>query len=92
MCVFQQPGEECEEIRAGTSLAPTGNGQSLVKKEKQVFKTFQMGNPGTSLVARWLRLQAAKAGDGGSFPGQGTSSHMPKLRVNMPQLRPAAAK
>ena len=27
----------------------------------------------------------------GSIPGQGTRSHMPQLRVCMPQIRPGAA-
>ena len=49
---------------------------------------------GTSLVVQWLRLHAPNAGVRGSIPGQGTGSHMPQLRVCMPQLRSqqAAAK
>ena len=47
---------------------------------------------GTSLVVQWLRLQAPNAGCLGSIPGQGTRSHMPQLRVRMPQLRPGTAK
>ncbi|TEA30083.1 hypothetical protein DBR06_SOUSAS18210011, partial [Sousa chinensis] len=40
-----------------------------------------------SLVAQWLRLCAPNAGGPGLIPGQGTRSHMPQLRVCMPQLR-----
>ena len=32
---------------------------------------------GTSLVVRWLRLNAPNAGDPGSIPGHGTRSYMP---------------
>ncbi|TEA36264.1 hypothetical protein DBR06_SOUSAS18910032, partial [Sousa chinensis] len=34
-----------------------------------------------------LRLCAPNAGGPGSIPGQGTISHMPQLRVCMPQLK-----
>ncbi|TEA35059.1 hypothetical protein DBR06_SOUSAS33710015, partial [Sousa chinensis] len=40
-----------------------------------------------SLVAQWLGRHAPNAGGPGSVPGQGTRSHMPQLRVPMPQLR-----
>ncbi|TEA33049.1 hypothetical protein DBR06_SOUSAS46710003, partial [Sousa chinensis] len=40
-----------------------------------------------SLVAQWLRRRAPDAGGPGSTPGQGTRSHMPQLRVCMPQLK-----
>ena len=36
---------------------------------------------GTSLVVWWLRLCAPNAGDLGSITSQGTSSHVPQLRV-----------
>ncbi|TEA39747.1 hypothetical protein DBR06_SOUSAS31510017, partial [Sousa chinensis] len=39
------------------------------------------------LVAQWLRLHAPNAGGPGSIPGQGTRSHMPQLRVRIPQQR-----
>ena len=42
---------------------------------------------GTSLVVQWLRLCSPKAGGPGSIPAQGTRSHMPQLRVLMPQLK-----
>ena len=32
------------------------------------------------------------AGGPGLIPGQGTKSHIPPLRIHMPQLRPRAAK
>ena len=47
---------------------------------------------GTSLVVRWLRLQAHNAGDPGTIPGQGTGAHMLQPRVCMPKLRPGAAR
>ena len=37
--------------------------------------------PGTSLVVQWLRLRVPDAGGLGSIPGQGTSSHMPQLKI-----------
>ena len=46
---------------------------------------------GTSLVVQWLRLCAPNAGAPGLMPGQGTRSHMPQLRVRMPQLGPSIA-
>ncbi|TEA28872.1 hypothetical protein DBR06_SOUSAS4010089, partial [Sousa chinensis] len=42
---------------------------------------------GTSLVVQWLRLHTPNAGSPGSIPGQGTRSHMPQLRVRVPQLK-----
>ena len=39
---------------------------------------------GTTL---WLRLCTPNAGGPGSIPGQGTRSHMPQLRIRMPQLK-----
>ena len=55
---------------------------------------------GTFLVIQWLRLQAPTAGNLGLIPSQGTRSHMPQLRICIPQLkrsqvlqlRPTAAK
>ena len=35
---------------------------------------------GTSLGVQWLRLCPPNAGDLGSFPGQGTRSHVPQPR------------
>ena len=43
--------------------------------------------PGTSLVAQWLRLHTPNTGDWGSTPGQGTRSHIPQLKVRVPQLK-----
>ena len=42
---------------------------------------------GTSLVVQWLRLCTLEAGPPGLIPGQGTRSHMPQLRVQMPHLK-----
>ena len=42
---------------------------------------------GTSLVVQWLSLHAPNAGGLGLIPSQGTRSHMPQLRVRMPQLK-----
>ena len=47
---------------------------------------------GTSLVTQWLRLCTPNAGGSGLVPGQGTRSHMQKLRVCILQLQiPRAA-
>ena len=32
-------------------------------------------------MVQWLRLHATSAGDPGSTPGQGTRSHMPRLKT-----------
>ena len=60
------------------------------------IKTCGIG--GTSLVVQWLRLHAANTGGLGSIIGQGTRSHMTKLRIHILQLgvrmlqrRPGAA-
>ena len=37
-------------------------------------------------MVQWLRLHALNTGGPGSIPGWGTRSHMPQLRVHMPQL------
>ena len=42
---------------------------------------------GTSLLVQWLRFLVSNAGGLGSIPGRGTRSHMPQLRVHMPQLK-----
>ena len=42
---------------------------------------------GTSLVVQWLRLHTPNALSLGSIPGQGTGSHMRKLKVRLPQLK-----
>ena len=42
---------------------------------------------GTFLVVQWVRLLAPNAGDLGLIPVQETGSHMPHLRVCMPQLK-----
>ena len=44
----------------------------------------------TSLVVRWLRLHTPNAGSLGSITGQGPRSHMPQLRICMPQLKDTA--
>ena len=42
---------------------------------------------GTSLMEQWIRLRTRNAEGLGSIPGQGTRSHMPQLRVRVPQLK-----
>ena len=67
---------------------------------------IQEGALGTSLVVQWLRVCTPNAGGLGSIPGQGTRSHMPRLKSpyattkypthgngsRVAQLRPDAAK
>ncbi|TEA24312.1 hypothetical protein DBR06_SOUSAS4410010, partial [Sousa chinensis] len=47
---------------------------------------------GTSLVVQWLRLHTPSEGGLGSIPSQGTRSHMPQIRVHMPQLEDLACR
>ena len=74
----------------------TRNSQSNPEKEEQSLRhhTFwfqsilqSYSNQGTSLVVQWLRLHIPSAERPGSIPGQGTRSHMPQLRVRVPQLK-----
>ena len=46
----------------------------------------------TSPDVQWLILHTPNAQVPGSIPGQGTRSHMPQLRVHVPQLRTCIAK
>ena len=39
-----------------------------------------------SPVVQWLRLCVPSVAGPGSIPGHGTRSHMPQLRVQMPEL------
>ena len=48
--------------------------------EKRDHEPLKNKHRGTFLVVQWLRLQAPNAGGLGSFPVQGTRSHMPQLR------------
>ena len=57
---------------------------SIISSFKNHFGDFP-GGP----VAKTL---CSNAGGLGLIPGQGTRSHMPLLRVRMPQLRTSAAK
>ena len=50
------------------------------KKEKEKEKGRKKRGSGTSVEVQWLRLCAPNAGDPGSIPGQGTRSHMLRLR------------
>ena len=43
------------------------------------------GHAGTFLLVQWLRYHTPNAEGLGSIPGQGTRSHMPQLRICMPQ-------
>ena len=43
-------------------------------------------------MVQWLRLQAPRAGDLGSIPGQGTISQTLQLRVCKPQLKGLACR
>ncbi|TEA35753.1 hypothetical protein DBR06_SOUSAS1110111, partial [Sousa chinensis] len=40
-----------------------------------------------SLVVQWLRQHAPNAGGPGLIPGQRSRSHMPQIRVCVPQLK-----
>ena len=62
---------------------------SLDSSADVVSTSMQRLCPGTSLMVKWvrMRLRAPHARGVGSIPGQGTRSHMPHLRVCMPQLK-----
>ena len=45
------------------------------------FSFFLIPGFGTYLVAQWLRLHTPNAGIPGSIPSQGTTSHMPQLKI-----------
>ena len=68
-------------------------GTSFLKLGKSVhfFKTW-LPYLGTSPVVQGLRLCAPNAGVLVSIPGEGTRSHMARLRVHMAQPRPSAMK
>ena len=55
-------------------------------KEKNKVK-IRNDTPGTSQMAQCLRLHAPKTGSWDLIPGQGTTSHVSKLRVHMLQLK-----
>ena len=59
-----------------------GNVQPLWKTVWRFLKKLKRR---TSLVVQWLSLHVPSAGGPGSIPDQGTRSHMPQLRVCMPQ-------
>ena len=60
--------------------------QQQQKKSMSILSiNFQVW--GTFLVVQWLGLCTPNAGGPGSIPGQRTRSHMPQLRVLMPQLK-----
>ena len=57
-----------------------GMRQSMGSQDSNMPKWFNWK------VVQWLRLHALNVGGLGSIPGQGTRSHMPQLRVHMPQI------
>ena len=58
--------------------------KEVLKLRAESWKVVRMG---ISLVVQWLRLCNPNAGNPGSIPGQGTRSHMVKLRVCRLQLK-----
>ena len=71
----------------GTAMGGTfggwGSGVHSKVLEKGSTQEWEMG---TSLVAQWLRLWAAKAGGQGSIPGQWTGSHMLQLKTKFSKI------
>ena len=57
---------------AGLTWMDTSPGWGLVEKGLST---------GTSLAVQWVRLHAPNAGGPGSFPGQGTRSHMLQWKI-----------
>ena len=52
-----------------------------------MVKALQLKCRGSSMVVQWLRLCTLNTGGLVSMSGQETRSHMPQLRVYMPQLK-----
>ena len=46
-----------------------------------MFEITVVSSTGTSLMVQWLRLHTPNAGGPGLIPGQGTRSHMPRLKI-----------
>ena len=69
---------------APTHPSPSARGQSPLVNSACRLVRFQVV---TSLVVQQLRLLPPNAGGQGSIPGQRTRSHIPQLRVCMPQLK-----
>ena len=76
-------GAQCMEWKKMNELQFIGEVRSINVQE--TGSSVWLGNRevGASLVVQWLILNA---GGPGSIPGQGTRSHMPQLRVRLPQL------
>ena len=70
------PGSGIESV----SPALAGGFFSTWPSGKARVLTLKSRRQGTSLVAQWLRLRAPTTEGLGSIPGQGTRSHMPRLK------------
>ena len=73
----------------GSSAHGIFQARVLSQMRKMKFKEVKEG---TSLVVQWLRLRDPNAGGLGSIPGQGTRSHILRLKILNAATRPAAAK
>ena len=74
------------KINIQKSVAFLYTNNEISERECKKDHTFQNHTLRTSLVVQWLRLHNPNAGGPGSIPGQGTRSHVPQVRVRMPQL------
>ena len=73
----------------GSSAHGIFQARVLSQMRKMKFKEVKEG---TSLVVQWLRLRDPNAEGLGSIPGQGTRSHILRLKILHAATRPAAAK
>ena len=84
----------CSCGRSGTR--PGGGGGEIrlgaAGREAGCQPRNKRSDEGISLVVQWLRLHAPNVGSPDLNPGQGTRSHMPKVRIHMPRPKiPQAA-
>ena len=85
--LFPLSGPLCPHL-ATWLLSPPSDIHSTVTFSGRLPKhSLQNCNAKTSRVVQWLSLWAPNAAGPGSIPGQGTRSHMPQLRVQIPQLK-----
>ena len=77
-----QPG-----IEPGSSAVKAQSPNLKMTREFLEIHEFEFKTSGTSLLVQWPSFWAYNAGGPSSIPGQGTRSHMPQLRVHLPQLK-----
>ena len=69
----------CQEFQSFINVL-THHASSSIR----LLNSLRTYSVGTLLVVQWLRLCTPNTGGPSSIPGQGTRSHMPQHRVQMP--------